>query len=300
MENCTLIIVAVCFVFAFKCTDLVKIAWSRHYFLRESLPFTQILPAEKRVPLHIFKTGPLPPTHPFVQPLLSSFRRDNPEIAIRYFNDSESRLHVKKHCGSRAFSAYDTLLSGSLRADLFRYCALWSSGGIYSDLSHMFRVPVRELVDFERDELVLVRDRPRHRQYPGVTPIQISFMAAAPRHPLLRVVLLRAIENVHKRFYGKSSLEVTGPFLFGKTLYEHPGYQFRLQLEEVGGRLTYIKSGKTAIVTKLGGSHEAVLRLNKTARYNDLWAGRKLYRTKLHGTSRHRARGGQKGVVVTV
>ena len=93
---------------------------------------------------------------------------------------------------------------------------------------------------------------------------------------------------------------MTGPFLFGKVLYEHRGYQFRLQLEDTGGRLTYIKTGKTAIVTKLGGSHEAVLRLNKTARYNDLWAQRKLYRPNLHGSSRHRARAGRKGMVLTV
>ena len=52
-----------------------------------------------------------------------------------------------------------TQVPGSYKADLFRYCILWSDGGVYGDLAHRYHVPLHELVDFERDDLVRMRAR---------------------------------------------------------------------------------------------------------------------------------------------
>ena len=268
--------VFVCVISTVTCGAIM---YGKSRMLPATGPFVRTLPKHKRIPRVVFKTGPLPKSHEFVAPLLTAIRRLNPHIQVRYYNDSEARQYFGSRCGTYALKAYDSLVSGSIRADLFRYCALWSEGGIYSDLSHEFQVPIGDLVDFERDELVLVRDRLRWRSFlSSVTPIQISFMAVTPQHPIMRTVLLRAIDNVEQQFYGKSSLEVTGPLLFGKVLHENLGaFQFKMQLEDVGGALANIKTGKIAVVTKKGGLKEAHLRLNGTARYGNLWAKRTLY-----------------------
>ena len=255
-------------------------AYSHYYFLHSSSPFTGILPRVHRIPKHMFKTGPLPQTHPLVFPVMAAVSRKNPDVRVRYFNDSESGTYIASHCGERAKEAYDTLRSGSLRADIFRYCALWAEGGIYGDLSQHYKVPLRELVDFRRDKLVLVRDRPRHVQYPGITPVQINFMAAVPQHPLMKLALDAAVLNVETRFYGKSSLEPTGPFLMGKLI--SPGgagahYPFKMELEDTGNVLADMRTGRSLVITKLGGNRKAHARIGNTPRYVDLWQRRELY-----------------------
>ena len=202
-------------------------------------PFAARAAKPGHIPLWLIKTGPLPANSSSVRVLLELARaRNHGRVQIRYFTDEQSRAHVGTHCGERVLAAYDTLVPGSYKADLFRYCILWSDGGVYGDLAHRYHVPLHELVDFERDDLVLARDRlmynhhvlahpvswplcnPTHAPGPqpraprgsprrahrrleqGVTPMQISFMAATPRHPLLRRAIDEVVKNVEARYYG--------------------------------------------------------------------------------------------------
>ena len=48
--------------------------------------------------------------------------------------------------------------------------------------------------------------------------VQISLMAAAPRHPFFRCTLALLVRNVHRRSYGRSALETTGPVAAGRCL----------------------------------------------------------------------------------
>ena len=64
-------------------------------------------------------------------------------------------------------------------------------------------------------------------------------MAATPRHPLLRRAVDEVVKNVEARYYGRSELDITGPFLMGKLASAEAakpageGLPFRLELEEV-------------------------------------------------------------------
>ena len=251
--------------------------------LRERNPFAGRAPRPGCIPPHWFKTGPLPADAPSVRPLLADAQARAKGIAtVVYLRDNESRAFVSARCGPRVLAAYDLLVPGSFRADLFRYCALWSEGGVYSDLSQRLRVPLQSLVDFERDHLVLVRDRAKPLTHPGVTPIQIAFMAATPRHWVLRIALDTAVEHVHARYYGRTPLDITGPFMLGRLL--SPGgaaynAEYRLELEEApwGGELVSIGSRLPVIDTKAGGHAAALSRLGGAPRYDGLWWWGRVY-----------------------
>ena len=72
--------------------------------------------------------------------------------------------------------SFDILKPGAYKADLFRYCILYKKGGIWSDLTDDYLVPLDEIINFEEDELFLVDDRPVGKN--NMAGIQISFMAA--------------------------------------------------------------------------------------------------------------------------
>ena len=146
---CALVLYA---VFAYRYTAYCRIGPRNPFAARAAVP--------GHIPQWLIKTGPLPANSSSVRVLLELARaRNHGRVQIRYFTDEQSRAHVGAHCGERALAAYDMLVPGSYKADLFRYCILWSDGGVYGDLAHRYHVPLHELVDFERDDLVRMRAR---------------------------------------------------------------------------------------------------------------------------------------------
>ena len=95
-------------------------------------------------------------------------------MTVRYFGDAAARSFIAAHFERAVVDAYDALLPGAFKSDLFRYCVLFECGGIYSDLKQRLMRPLDDLVDRTEDGLVLVRDRDR-------TSVQISFMTARPK-----------------------------------------------------------------------------------------------------------------------
>jgi len=274
---------------AFVAYAFLAYTYTAHRRVGPRNPFAARPATPGHIPQWLIKTGPLPANTTSVRVLLELARaRNHGRVQVRYFTDVQSREHVRAHCGERALAAYDTLVPGSYKADLFRYCILWSDGGVYGDLAHRYHVPLHELVDFERDDLVLARDRLMYNHHvlahPGVTPMQISFMAATPRHPLLKLAIDEVIKNVEARYYGRSELDITGPFLMGRLVSTEAakpageGLLFRLELEEVGNAIASIATGAHVIATKEVQKEVQSSLLANRPRYSDLWWRRRVYK----------------------
>ena len=148
--------------------------------------------------------------------------RFGPRVRRVYMNDSAARRFVHEHCPYAA-AAYDCLRPPSYKADLWRYCVLYTRGGIYLDVEDHL------LVDFASlhrpcDSLLLARDLcpekdDRLARQPCKMPaVQISIMAAAPRHPFLRCALALAVRNIQYGVHGRNTLDLTGPVLAGACL----------------------------------------------------------------------------------
>ena len=53
--------------------------------------------------------------------------------------------------------AYDNLIPTAYKADLFRSCILYKTGGCYFDIKQIDRIPLREIIT-ENDDLILCED----------------------------------------------------------------------------------------------------------------------------------------------
>ena len=71
----------------------------------------------------------------------------NPNFERRHFGDEEALEFIQENCGEDAASAYQCLAPPAYRADLFRFCAIHSQGGIYLDSDILPLVPIEELYD---------------------------------------------------------------------------------------------------------------------------------------------------------
>jgi hypothetical protein len=113
--------------------------------------------------------------------------------------------------------AYQQLIPGAYRADLWRYCVLYIHGGFYADAKMQLHVPLTDLLPKDT-QCLLIRDRYRKKRQGHDAYIYQAMMAFCPRHPVLKNTIEQIVAHVNEGYYGYDPLDITGPSLLGKVV----------------------------------------------------------------------------------
>lgn len=191
----------------------------------------------------------------------------------KIFDTNESRNFIKNNFPDEVLLCYDLLTPISYKSDLFRYCVLYINGGIYIDLGVLIIDSIDKLLNFD---LVLVKDR----IYDGIPHLVWNgFIMAKPNNKLF----MNCINNICKKVFafdkGKTSLDVTGPSLFGHTINRY--YNIKLKYKNVNVKNTRIKVLKwNSQVKKIFDNHTKYCALKKYELHFS-----KIYREELEKTA---------------
>ena len=248
------------------------------HFLFDAIPWNDpnaltyrrpILPKSSiHIPPILFKTGPstydsLPHA---TQELHQEILIDNPWITIIYLDDNHGLEFIRSHFPSDVLNAYMNLRPGAYRADLLRYCLLYEFGGIYGDLTQRYLVKLEDMVDRERDRLVLVKDRYQHSC--RMAGVQIAFMAAIPKLEVFKKAIDAIVHNVQTNYYGCNPLAITGPVLFRRVL-DTCDIPYRMDVEQAGfNTYKFMRPPFQTVAIARARNHRTVL---KKAHYSTLW-----------------------------
>lgn len=133
------------------------------------------------------------------------------EASVHFFDDqrmADSACHIAKELAelgvTGAWEAFAKLRPGAYRADLWRYMALWSHGGVYLDMDLRVNISFDSWLPFDSDRLVLVHDRACDGYWNAV-------MASPRRSPAMLLVIERIVQKVLAEEYGEGPLDITGP-----------------------------------------------------------------------------------------
>tara|TARA_B100001057_G_scaffold497985_1_gene603671 strand:+ start:349 stop:1161 length:813 start_codon:yes stop_codon:yes gene_type:complete len=74
---------------------------------------------------------------PGIAELCNTHRNCNPGYEYVFYDDKECRDFVEEHFHENVLLAYDALIPGAFKADLFRYCELYINGGWWFDIDMM-------------------------------------------------------------------------------------------------------------------------------------------------------------------
>ena len=233
------------------------------------------------IPKVIYKSGKGKPVRE-VQNLFDKTLRNNPGFKLEYYDDEQCRKFIKVHFEKDVLEAFDILKPGAYKADLFRYCILYQKGGVWSDLTDDYLVPLEEIINFEKDELFLVDDRPVGKN--NMAGIQISFMAARPKNKLYLKCIRQIVKNCQNRILGETAFEVTGPHLCRRKLQEclkeDPNFKVRIdyKFSDDGHHYVSKKTGKKFAKYKSVGKHNLDKILDKKQNYYlDMWLQKDIY-----------------------
>lgn len=135
---------------------------------------------------------------------------------------------LKDKFSPEVLEAYLSIKPLAFKADLARYCIVYTYGGWYFDiLLSVQETSVLKYLDYRHDA-ILFRDIP-------FTDVSISiantlFWFKEPGHEILRNLIDRVVSNILTKNYGPHAHSVTGPIAFGievaKYQIENPGYTF--------------------------------------------------------------------------
>lgn len=141
----------------------------------------------------------------------------NPEWTIVYFNDNDQINYIKRFYGEGVeWEAYDSLIPGAYKADLFRYLLLYSHGGWWSDICQAFLVPANSIIE-NNIVAVVCKDSILALHYALYNAVIYSRF---PNHPMMKALIDESITRIKNKDYGRGSLDITGPEMMGKVVYE--------------------------------------------------------------------------------
>lgn len=257
---------------------VVLLFWMRYMSRRRlhSQNFVSPYFSDVNIPRVIYKTGPKPYDElPDSTKLLHREWLDaHPWLTMVYYDDVDALNFIRSHFDEPVVEAFMRLKPGAYRADLLRYCLLYEFGGIYSDLTQRLLVSLDTLIDFEKDTLVLTRDR--YDVKCNLEGIQIAFMAAVPKLPVFKTAIDMIVYNSSNMLYSCSPLALTGPVLFRRALDKHDDIPYRMDIQQdYRNKYTFIKNRKKAVETK-ASNHGEVL---NSKHYSTYWFERDVYDT---------------------
>ena len=132
----------------------------------------------------------------------------NSEYDYKFYDDNDCRKYISQHYPPEYLKAYDMVIPGAYKADVFRYLVLYREGGIYMDCKSTTMVPLRDFIP-RNATFAVFRDRP-------TAALLNSFMACTPNHPIVKLVIDMTIDNILKKRYNENALDITGPQTLGR------------------------------------------------------------------------------------
>ena len=223
------------------------------------------------IPLDIYQTWHTKDLPPKMRERVELLKAQNPRFNHHLYDDNDCREFIKKHFKPDVLDAYDRLIPGAYKADLWRCCILFINGGIYMDIKFCcvngFRLI--ELTETEH----FTKDRPHNSIYNAL-------MSCRKGNLFLFRCIRRIVKNVANKFYGNTPLSPTGPGMLGDVRAKN---KFILNIDlnhyEGGGYIIY----KNIFVIsteypEYNYERTTAYNNNNTKRYNILWENRNIYR----------------------
>jgi len=222
------------------------------------------------IPLHVYQTWYTKTLPPLMNARREELKRLNPAFTFHLYDDNDCSEFIKKHFTIQVLNAYNSLIPGAYKADLWRCCVLFINGGIYMDIK-LLTVGGFKLIQLTTKEH-FVRDRLPNTIYNAL-------LVCKPRNKLLLNSINAIVRNVRKKYYGASPLDPTGPGLLGKLAMKDTGVNIDLKHNTNGGFIIY--KNNFIISTEYSDYNKERSELNneiKKARYDILWNKRVIYK----------------------
>jgi hypothetical protein len=233
--------------------------------------------SNQQIPKTIYQTWHTKDLPPKMAETVEKLKRDNPEYTYKLFDDKECHDFIEKNFDPDVTHAYDTLIPGAFKADLWRYCVLYINGGFYIDIK--FRCEPEFSLSDIREPTFYVREYNHKGTGLYNHIIYTGIIGSVPKNPVFMKCIRQIIENCKTQYYGPEHTSPTGPYLFASLLdpedIENSEYAY---YEENG--VGYIRNieNTTIILSHYPEYRKEQKSFGKNTYWKDAWLNHEIYR----------------------
>lgn len=143
----------------------------------------------------------------------------NPGYSYQFYDDERCRNILFTHFGEEYAKAFDDLIPGAFKCDLWRYAMLYLTGGVYLDLDITPVVPLSKVIS-PQHSFVSVCDRRIFQSPTSRCALYQAFLGCEPGHPAMKYALDISLQNVLNRKPNtkETVFDITGPVVMGRAL----------------------------------------------------------------------------------
>ncbi len=232
----------------------------------------------REIPKVIYQTWHSRTLPPKMAECVENLKSANPGFKHYLYDDTDCREFIEANFDPEVLYAYDSLLPGAFKADLWRYCVLYINGGFYVDIKFMCE-PGFSLSKIKDPQFYVGEYNHKgtglydHIVYTGI-------IGSQPKNPLFDRCIKQICENVREKFYGPEHTSPTGPWLFAKKMdpkdIENIEYSY---YEEDGiGHIRHIKQ-HNVILSHYPEYRREQKSNSKSTYWKDAWLNREIYRS---------------------
>jgi mannosyltransferase OCH1-like enzyme len=221
------------------------------------------------IPTNIFQTWHSKFLPPLMMRSVNLIKFLNPRFKYFLFDDNDCRKFIRTHFKPDVLWAYDKLIPGAYKADLWRYCVLFIHGGIYLDIKYTPLNGFKFITLTEKEHLVSDIDN---------AGIYNALMVCLPKNEVLYKSIRQIVENVKTKFYGNCFLEPTGPKLLSKFVSTSNDI-VDLKHSELNGNPNFrvIYFNDIPILKSYNGHTTERDKYSKKKHYSTLWNEKRIY-----------------------
>jgi mannosyltransferase OCH1-like enzyme len=227
------------------------------------------------IPLHIYQTWYTKDLPTLMSSSVAKLKAQNPEFEHHLYDDNDCREFIKENFHEEVLNAYDSLVPGAYKADLWRLCILFINGGIYMDIKFSC-VEGFKLIELARDEH-FVLDRQNHFNTPN--PIYNGLMVSKKDNPFLLLGIRRIVLNVKNKYYGFNTLYPTGPGMLSEVLLKNNNLIINtdLKFHDDGKHIEHKKRLVILMYDEYRQEQEKCFVSTNTKHYHNLWYDKNIY-----------------------
>lgn len=220
-----------------------------------------------QIPLNIFQTWHTKKLSPKMFAAVNLIKKNNPRFKYSLYDDLDCREFIKNNFNSDVLYAYDKLIPGAYKADLWRYCILYKYGGIYLDIKYIPNNNFKFINLCESEHYVLDKN--------GIG-IYNALMVSKPYNEFLLKAINQIVDNVKNHYYGECFLCPTGPKLLSKIIgLDNKFIDLNHDLINNNNKLIYYKN--IVILRSYNGHIFERDKFSKKQHYAILWNNRRIY-----------------------
>ena len=216
------------------------------------------------IPRKIFQTFEQKSFEPEFQKIVDYWKTENPDFKYCLYDDNEREEFIKNNFPAEVYGAYMRIIPQAFKADLWRYCVLYTYGGFYADIDTACLGGLERFINSDTEFVAPIDLNLGDLEFHNICN---GFIGSIPNHPILKKCIDRIVLSVKKQeMPSENIMNFSGPGRLGiavnqylnrpdkETMVNFEGIYSKVHLIKFEHGLEYVRDldGKKILQSKSG------------------------------------------------